>query len=52
MSFLQEYASNFVTDFDFELVSESFVNVHIKKSFVGGNYLVILERKLTKIPKA
>ena len=34
MSFLQEYASNFVTDFDFELVSKSFVNVHLDKALL------------------
>ena len=33
---MQECTSNLITDFDFELLTESFVNVHLE-NFFGGN---------------
>ena len=55
---MQECTSNLVTDFDFELLTESFVNVHEEKLFgrsyapakniVGGNYLAIPGRTASR----
>ena len=46
ISFLQECTSNLVTDFDFQLLTESFVTVHIEKTFMAEIILQFLERKL------
>lgn len=46
ISFLHEYTSNLVTDFDSELLTESSVNVHLEKSLLAEIVLQPLERKL------
>ena len=46
MSFLQECASNLVTDFDFELLTESFVKLPLEKTLFGEIILQFHERKL------